>query len=491
MKTKGRDLENWKNDYQEKLITLDQAAKLVSSGDHIVIPNGYLGEMPYALAARAGELRNVTIDVCAPVGDPGWLQPGMEESFNIVARTYLHNARIGHDEGRVHFLPTTNGTWFKTYGDNRATKQPVDVFLMEVSPPDENGFCTFGFVAWEKRKFAQEARLVVAEIDDQQIRSRGDTSIHVSEIDYLVDISAPPVTEAEAETIAARFEPERRERAKQAALMFHPRLLRRALPLIGLADLAMIEFQLNMDQPDETTRTIAENLKTVLRDRDTIQIGVGKPTKYMIELGVFDHLKDIAIFSEMACPGMGFLVKRGIATGRHASLHPGVAVFTGLIGFRPEEIRWAEDNPLIELYGAEYTVNIANIVKNKNMVAINNITQIDLTGQITCESQFGPRLINGPGGQIEFHIGAFSAPGGRAVSLMPSTWNDGLMSTIVPQLSEGSIVTIHRSFADYVITEWGVAELVGKTLRQRAEALTAIAHPEFRDELSAAAKKIC
>jgi 4-hydroxybutyrate CoA-transferase len=211
----------------------------------------------------------------------------------------------------------------------------------------------------------------------------------------------------------------------------------------------------------------------------------------MIELGVFDHLKDIAIFSEMACPGMGFLVKRGIATGRHASLHPGVAVFTGLIGFRPEEIRWAEDNPLIELYGAEYTVNIANIVKNKNMVAINNITQIDHTGQITCESQFGPRLINGPGGQIEFHIGAFSAPGGRAVSLMPSTWNDGLMSTIVPQLSEGSIVTIHRSFADYVITEWGVAELVGKTLRQRAEALTAIAHPEFRDELSAAAEKIC
>jgi 4-hydroxybutyrate CoA-transferase len=491
MKTKNRDFENWQETYREKLISLEQAAGLINSGDHIIIPNGYLGEIPYALAARAHELRNVTVDVCAPVGDPGWLQPGMEDSFNMVVRTYLHNARQGHDEGRIHFLPTTNGTWFKTYADNRATKQPVDVFLMEVSPPDENGFCTFGFVAWEKRRFAEEARLVIAEIDDQQIRSRGDTSIHVSEIDYLVDISAPPVTEAEAETIAARFEPERRQRAREAALAFHPRLLRRALPLLDLVELPMIEFQLNLDEPDATTRAIAENLKTVLRDRDTIQIGVGKPTKYMIELGAFDHLKDIAIFSEMACPGMGFLVKRGIATGRYASLHPGVAILTGLIGFRPEEITWAEDNPLIELHGAEYVVNIANIAQNKNMVAINNITQIDLTGQITCESQFGPRLINGPGGQIEFHIGAFSAPGGRAVSLMPSTWNNGLMSTIVPQLDEGSIVTIHRSFADYVITEWGVAELAGKTLHQRAEALTSIAHPNFREELSAAAGKIC
>ena len=192
----------------------------------------------------------------------------------------------------------------------------------------------------------------------------------------------------------------------------------------------------------------------------------------------------------MACPGMGYLVKRGIATGKYAGVHPGVAALTGLIGFRPEEIRWADDNPLIELYGAEYIVNIANIVKNPNMVAINNITQIDLTGQITCESQFGPRLINGPGGQMEFHVGAYCAPGGRAISMMPSTWNEGLMSTIVAQLDEGSIVTIPRSWADYVITEWGVAELAGKTLHQRAEALVTIAHPKFRDDLSVAAKKI-
>jgi 4-hydroxybutyrate CoA-transferase len=255
-------------------------------------------------------------------------------------------------------------------------------------------------------------------------------------------------------------------------------------------DLEEIEFLLNLDDPNEVTQAIAQNLKSVLRDRDTIQIGVGKPSKYMIELGVFDDLNDLSIFSEMACPGMGFLVKRGIATGRYASLHPGKALFTGLIGFRPEEVLWAQDNPLIELHRSDYVVNIANIVKNKNMVAINNVTQVDLTGQITSESQFGPRLINGPGGQIEFHIGAFLAPGGRAISLMPSTWGDGQISTIVPHLDEGSLVTIPRVFADCVITEWGVARLAGKTHKERAEELIRIAHPDFRDELKEAAKAI-
>ena len=125
------------------------------------------------------------------------------------------------------------------------------------------------------------------------------------------------------------------------------------------------------------------------------------------------------------------------------------------------------------------------------MVAINNVTQVDLTGQITSETQFGPRLINGPGGQIEFHIGAFLAPGGRAISLLPSTWGDGQVSTIVPHLDEGSLVTIPRVFADYVVTEWGVARLAGKTHRERAEELVSIAHPDFRSELSEASKGIC
>jgi len=490
MEQRQRNLDNWQEEYKRKLISLEEAAGMIKSGDHIFIPNGYLGEMPHAIVARRDELRDVQVEVCAPAFDPGWLSPGMEESFEVIVRIFLHLSRQGHDEGRIHFLPYTNGTYFKPYYDNRPGAREIDILLMEVSPPDENGFCTFGQVAWEKRNYTGRAKTIIAEIDTYQIRSHGDTSIHVSEVDYLIDISAPPITEDESNVVAKRFPQEKQDRARKAALLGHPRLLRRALPLIEDLELSDIEVTLNLDEPDEGIKAIANNLKTLLRDRDTIQIGVGKPTKYMIELGVFDDLKDISIFSEMACPGMGFLVRRGIATGRYASLHPGKAVFTGLIGFRPREILWAHDNPLIELYRSDYVVNIANIIKQNNMVAINNVTQVDLTGQITSETQFGPRLINGPGGQVEFHIGAFFSPGGRAISLMPSTWGDGAVSTIVPHLNEGSIVTIPRVYADYVVTEWGVAQLAGKTHRERAEELVRVAHPDFRAELKEAALKI-
>jgi len=244
------------------------------------------------------------------------------------------------------------------------------------------------------------------------------------------------------------------------------------------------------EEPSEAVKAMAEHLKTIIKDRDTIQIGMGRPSKFLVELGVFDNFKDLSIFSEMSCPGMLDLIRRGIATGKYATLHPGKAVFTGLNGSNREEVLWADNNPLIELRSSDYVVNIANISRNENMVAINNAIQIDLIGQITCETQFGTRLINGPGGQIEFHIGAFSAPGGRAVTLLPSTWGEGSVSNIVPYLDQGAMVSIPRSFADIVITEWGVAQLAGKTHRERAEELIRIAHPDFRAELTEAAQAI-
>jgi len=244
------------------------------------------------------------------------------------------------------------------------------------------------------------------------------------------------------------------------------------------------------DEPSDVAKAIAKNLKPLLKDRNTIQIGIGKPATYMVELGVFDHLKDLSIFTEMGAPGMGFLVKRGIATGRYASLHPGKAVMTGAGAMRGEEVAWVDNNPLFELYSSDYVVNIGNIVQQNNMVSINNGVQIDLTGQITCESQFGSRLINGPGGQIEFHIGAFNAPGGRAITLLPSTWGDGSVSNIVYQMEKGTLISVPRVFADYVVTEWGVAQLAGKTHRERAEELIRVAHPDFREALSEAAKEI-
>ncbi|MEE8398672.1 MAG: acetyl-CoA hydrolase/transferase C-terminal domain-containing protein, partial [Desulfobacterales bacterium] len=278
--------------------------------------------------------------------------------------------------------------------------------------------------------------------------------------------------------------------AREKILEANPGQFRNILNIIDDIEPDTIIQAFGQDTADEIDSRIAKNLKTLVRDGDTIQIGMGRPSRYIVDAGVFDDCNDLSIFSEMACPGMGFLVKRGIATGRHATLHPGKAVFAALTGFTQEEIEWSNDNPLIEQYSSDYVVNFANIMNQKSMLGINNITQIDLTGQITCETQFGPRLLNGPGGQIEFHVGAFCARDGRAVSLLRSTWSDGAISTIVSQLEQGSLVTIPRAYTDYVITEWGIAELCGKTHRERAEALIEVAHPDFRDELKEAAKDI-
>jgi len=490
MEGRRMKLENWQDAYEKKLVSPEEAAKAVCSGDNIFIPGAYFGGVVRAIAARHEELRGVTVEYQSPRYDPGWMAPGMEASFRIITRIYLADlARPLHDEGRIQFLPYTNGTWFKAYRDGRPARE-IDVTVVEVSPPDENGVMTFGERVWERRHFVDRARTVIAEIDGHLIRSHGDSKLHVSQVDYLLDITGEPATEEEIERIANRFPLEKRERARRAISLANPRRVRHIASMLDEVENKQLEAVFGLDEPDEVARAMAVHLKPLLRDRDTLQIGIGKPSKFMIDLGVFDHLQDLSIFSEMACPGMGFLVKRGIATGRYASLHPNKAVFASMDGMREEEIRWGDDNPLFALYSSDYVVNIANIARNRNMVSINNAVQVDLTGQINCETQFGPRMINGPGGQIEFHIGAFLAPGGRSITLLPSTWAGGGTSNIVPHMEEGSFVSIPRVFADYVVTEWGVAQLVGKTHRERAFELVRVAHPDFRSGLEEAARDI-
>jgi len=208
----------------------------------------------------------------------------------------------------------------------------------------------------------------------------------------------------------------------------------------------------------------------------------------MIQLGVFDDAKDLGIHTEMGAPGMVSLVKRGIVTGKHKNLHKGKAVFATLAGSLAEDPEFANNNPLVEVYDCEYVVNINTISQIDNMLAVNNTLQVDLAGQAVSECQPGGRMINGNGGQPEFHIGSFYSKGGRAVLVLPSTKHGA--STIVPQLEKGTFVTIPRQFADTVITEYGAAFLLDKTHKERAEELIKIAHPDFRDELRAEAKRI-
>jgi 4-hydroxybutyrate CoA-transferase len=349
MVQRSRKLDNWQEDFKKKRVSPEEAAGVVKSGDYVVLPNEYFGVLPYYLVDRRNELSDVTVEICVAFFDPGWLQPGMEDTFNIIIRCYLHLARIAHDEGRIPFIPVTNGTWLKPYRDNRPMDREIDVFLVVVSPPDENGFCYFANGIWEKRFYAGRAKTVIAEMDELCPRTYGDTAIHISEIDYLVDITPEPLTGEEIDKLAGIVSPEKQGPARQTLSNIHPGLFRNLLPAIDMVPPDLMEFALNIDDPTDVMKAMAANLKTILNDTDTLQIGTGKHTKHLVELGVFDDLNDLSIFSEMACPGMGYLVKRGIATGKYASLHPGKAVFTSLMGMTPDEVKWAGNNPLFEL----------------------------------------------------------------------------------------------------------------------------------------------
>ncbi|GAG07161.1 unnamed protein product, partial [marine sediment metagenome] len=270
--------------------------------------------------------------------------------------------------------------------DGREDSRTMDVFITQVSPPDENGFCSFGHELWERKKYARAAKTVIGEVSEHAIRTYGDNFIHVSEIDYFVDVTMPLPTPEEIEMVINAFPEERRQEARRMSPGFHPFIVKLAVPFLEQRPFEELERVLGIDEPDEASKAIAENLKTVLKDRDTIQIGIGRPSRWMVELGVFDRFSDLSIYSEMGCPGMPKLVERGIVTGKYATLHPGQAVFTGFQGCRWDDIQFAHENPMFALYGSDYVIDISNIAANDNMVAINNGLQVDLVGQITCET---------------------------------------------------------------------------------------------------------
>ena len=495
--------EDWEEEYKSKLVSGDEAVKVVKSGDYVVTP---LPTQPLLLQSklgeRASELRNVTIQVSAPVQDPGWFSPGMEESFNPVIELFIAGVvRSAHDTKRAMYLPASFSTRFKTIDEDRPEKMEIDVFMTTVSPPDRNGFCYFGPDMWHKRSYAKRAKKVIVEVDPNIPKVYGDNAIHVSEIEHFVDNPSRRMTWDEVVEATKTIESVERRASFEE---FCRRLYKRNPAMVGMfidAILPMVLADPNFDvwsvagpagveDPSPAAYGIAENLKQVIQDGDSFNIGVGRPSLFMVELGVFDEKHDLGIYTEMGCPGMCLLVKRGIVTGKYQTFHPGKAIFSTLTGCGADDIEFAVENPAFELYDSEYVVNICNIAKVENIVAINNGLQVDLTGQITSETQFGPRIINGQGGQLEFHIGAFLSKGGRACTLLPSTALGGAASTIVPQLEKGSLVTIPRHFADIIVTEHGIARLAGKNHRERANELIGVAHPDFRAELKKEAQEL-
>jgi len=492
--------KNWQDEYKRKLVSPEEAVKVVKSGDRVIAPWCQARLLAEALAARKDELQNVEIHSSAPTQvDMGvFFQEGMEASFRntlfIFIGDFARTAPGGTDSKLAQFWPGTFSQMMKPF-DERPEECPytIDVVLAVVSPPDKNGFCSFGGHLWNKRSFCKRARNVIVEVDENQIRTGGTNFIHVSEIDYFVENTPPPLTEELKEELLSKAAPGVRELVEPIIPKIEKSRRLRTVQTLAASDLETVKGYLSslaLGEPPKEARAIADYVSELIKDGDTFQIGFGFPSMWLITLGTFDEKHDLGIYSEMACPGFGTLVEKGVVTGKYKTFHPGKVTVSTFSGCNAEDFEIIDGNPVFEQYDAEYILDIRNISQIDNFVSINNAISVDLTGQINAETGFGGRMINGHGGQPEMHIGAQFSKGGRSITLLPSTALNGSISRIVPQLDAGAVVTIPRYFTDYVVTEYGIASLMGKDCRQRAEELIAVAHPDFRADLRRAAQEL-
>lgn len=436
-------MQDWRKEYKRKLISAEEAANLVKSGDTIGFTVGREARsVGLAIAARKEELRDVKVSMPSPGHDFGWYDRDWEESFLVTVFMPTATCQEMVDERRCDLAFGTVIPFVKD------SEEPPDILLTEVSPPDERGFCSFGASVWNKRREIKEAKLTIAEVNKNLIRTFGENYIHVSEIDYFVEHvslgGAPGMG-----TLAGRMPKE----------------------------------------PEPYVKRIAENVSELIKDRDTIQIGVGRTTEPLVRLGLFRGKHDLGFHSQATPPGVISLVKEGVINGKYKNLHPGKVVVTSIGGSTREEMEWVSNNPLFLLVDVTYLEDIRIIAAHDNMVAINNALAVDLMGQVAAEN-LGRRVLSVAGGQIPFVMATWLSKGGRSITVLPSTAQGGTISRIMPTLPPGTAVTIQRNCVDYVVTEYGIAHLRGKTARQRIDALISIAHPDFRAELRKEAQKL-
>lgn len=434
-------MKDWQEYYHSRLISPEEAAAKVKSGDKVVFTMGREAwAVGLAIAARKEELRGVKVFCPSPYYDFGWYDEGWEQSFEVTVSMITSVSQEAVDARRVDVY-----TWGLIPGGDVIE---CDVVLTEISPPDERGFCSFGASLWNKKQQVRAGKLKIAEVNPNLIRTHGDNFIHVTELDYFV------------EHIPTGRQP-------------------------GMGSLAGRELK----EPEPYLKDIAGYVNSLIRDGDTIQIGVGRTTEPLVRLGMLEGKHDIGYHSEATPPGIITLVKEGVINGRLKTVNPGKVVVTSIGGSTREEMEWVNDNPLFHLVDVNYLEDIRVIAAHDNFVSINNALIIDLFGQVGSEG-LGTRMRAIAGGQIAFVFGAWLSKGGRSIMVLPSTAQGGKVSRIVPTLPPGTPVTIQRNMVDYVVTEYGIARLKGKSLRQRAEELIAVAHPDFRAELRKEARRL-
>ncbi len=484
---------DWQELYKQRLTTADQAVAAVKSGDTVVLSVFPPLTLPPALAARKNDLRDVRIRLLAPASDPGWLRMPDESTFSVEFELYIGDfARFVTDERRGAYLPNLFSLGMKAYDQGRPDVHVPDVVMVTVSPPNRAGYCHFGPHHWVQRSYARRCPTVIAEVNSNLAQVHGDVYIHVSEIDHFVELKLPPFGRADFDrAVESVPDPARREGWRQLAdELTDVRVLAAIAGVLAAVSPEDASRLLGMADPPPEAVPMAQYLHELIRDGDVIQIGTGEPSRGMARLGAFAGKKHLGIHTELGWPGLATMWRDGIVDGSTKEIHTGKSVAAAWTGCDPNDLDIIDGNPHFELYDPEYVLHPRTLTKFDRFVAINNAITVDLPGQINAESVFGGRIINGTGGQPEMHMAGAFAPGGRAITLLPSTAMGGAVSRIVTQMDAGSLITVPRFYADTVITEFGVARLWGKNHRQRAEELIAVAHPDHRDDLRTQARAL-
>ena len=427
---------DWLSEYESKKTTAEEALQCLRSGHRIFVTGNC--SVPQivmeALNPRAAELENLQLIQVLTIGKADYVKPELTDHLRVNSLFISANVRDAVNDGRADFTPVFLS---EIPGLFKSGRLPIDVSLIQVSPPDKYGYCSYGVEVGVSKPASESSKIVIAEVNPRMPRTLGDSFIHVSKIDHVIEVDYP-------------------------------------LP----------EVQMAISSPEQ--EAIANHLAAIIPDGATLQMGIGGiPDAVLRKLTNHQHL---GIHTELFADGVVDLVEAGVITNERKSFHPG-KIIAGFVLGTQRLYDFIDDNPVVELHPTEYINDPFNIARNDRMVSINSAIQIDLTGQV-CADSIGSRFYSGVGGQVDFVRGAARSKGGMPIIAFLSTAKGGEISRIVPTLTPGSGVITSRNDVHYIATEYGVADLYGRSVRERARRLVEIAHPRFRAELAEAAEKL-
>jgi len=404
----------------------EEAVKIIKSNDRVYIQAAAAAPqlLINAMSDKHEELRNVEVCHLHLEGETPYANPELRNSFHVNSFFIGHNVR--------HTLTAGNGSYTPVFLSElpllfKRNIVALDVAMIHVSVPDKHGYCSLGVSIEATLAAIANAKVVIAQVNKQMPRTHGDGLIHISEINSFVECDIPLPT-------------------------------------------------LNFDAPSETENKIANFIANLIEDRSTLQMGIGNIPNAVLSKLI--HHKDLGLHTEMFSDGVIDLILNDVITGNYKSINPGRTLATFLMGSK-RLYDYVDDNPFIEMRASDYVNDVSVIKQNRHMIAINSAIEVDVTGQV-CADSIGAKMYSGVGGQMDFIRAASLSEGGKAIIALPSITKKGV-SRIVPTLNPGAGVVTTRSHVHFVVTEYGVANLYGKTIKERVKALTDIAHPNHRE----------